>query len=422
MRKLILILLFPALTAVSQNQISLDDCYKWARDNYPNVRQSGIMKEITALKKENLKTNWLPQVNLTGQATYQSDVPGIQIPFPGISIPTVPKDQYKAYFEFRQNIWEGGMTKTSAMLEESLLENNLNQLEVELYRLNEQVLQTFFTAVTVSGQIKVMNSQKEVLLENLKSLEAGIKNGVIEESAPHAIEAEILVLEQNVAQLIAAENTSYQVLSLLTGKNIQNGSLLIYTYPIMDQKQELIRPEMQLFTSQNAILNAQSEMLVRSRYPKVYGFGQAGFGKPGLNMLNDKFDSFYLVGVGISWNAFDWKKTSRQQQILGLQSETVKSQEETFARNIKLLLAQQQEQITKLETMAEKDIQIVELRNNIIKAAESKLKFGTLTSSEYIREVQGGTVARLNLEMHKIQLIEAKEKYNIIHGKWYGHE
>ena len=163
-------------------------------------------------------------------------------------------------------------------------------------------------------------------------------------------------------------------------------------------------------------------MLVRSRYPKVYGFGQAGFGKPGLNMLNDKFDSFYLVGVGISWNAFDWKKTSRQQQILGLQSETVKSQEETFARNIKLLLAQQQEQITKLETMAEKDIQIIELRNNIIKAAESKLKFGTLTSSEYIREVQGGTVARLNLEMHKIQLIEAKEKYNIIYGKWNGHE
>ena len=81
----------------SYYEVSLDSCYQWARQNYPNLKQAGIFKEITALQQENIKTNYYPQVTLNGQATYQSDVTHIGISLPNISIPTVSKDQYKAY-------------------------------------------------------------------------------------------------------------------------------------------------------------------------------------------------------------------------------------------------------------------------------------------------------------------------------------
>ena len=41
----------------------------------------------------------------------------------------------------------------------------------------------------------------------------------------------------------------------------------------------------------------------------------------------------------------------------------------------------------------------------------------TITTSDYIQDVQAETVAKLNIEIHQIQLNEAIEKYNLIKGK-----
>jgi hypothetical protein len=142
-----------------------------------------------------------------------------------------------------------------------------------------------------------------------------------------------------------------------------------------------------------------------------------GYGKPGLNMLLDEFKGYYMLGVGVSWNAFDWDNTSRQKEILQVQQEMLKNQEATFIQNIELLLVQQKEQIAKLETMLENDTKMVALRTDITKSAASKLENETITASDYVRELQAETISKLNKEVHKIQLNQAREKYNLIKGK-----
>ena len=66
----------------------------------------------------------------------------------------------------------------------------------------------------------------------------------------------------------------------------------------------------------------------------------------------------------------------------------------------------------KLET----DRKIIDLKTTITHLAASKLKNGVFTSPEYIRELQAETIAKLNHELHKIQLLEAKEKLHFILG------
>ena len=207
------------------------------------------------------------------------------------------------------------------------------------------------------------------------------------------------------------------MLSILTGRTISENSTLNYPEPIVDFESDFSRPELQLFSNQKVQLETQMSLLDKSRNPKIFGFGQAGYGKPGLNMLKDKFDSYYLVGVGLSWNAFDWKKTNRQKQVLQLQQQMVQHQEETFDQNLKMLLAQQSDQIEKLEKMLQKDNELLKLKTEITETTASKLKNGTINSADYVRDVQSETVSRINLEIHKIQLNEAKEKYQIIKGK-----
>jgi len=420
MKKLLFILLlsFTSFLIYGQEKIFLDSCYTWARSNYPNLRQAEIRNEITGLQKENIKINYLPQISLNGQATYQSDVTGIDIPQSNISIPRPSKDQYKAFAEIKQSVWDGGLTAANSRLEEAILLNHLNQLEVELYRLNEQVSQAFFTVLTAEKQMEVLRAQKMVLEERLKTLESGIKHGTAEKTSALVIKAEILNLNQNELQMEAIKNTGIQMLSVLTGRKIDHSAGFHFNGYTLNTKQIFARPEIKLFESQRQQLDYQMKITDKSRNPKVFSFGQAGYGKPGLNMLSNQFDTYYLIGAGITWNPFDWSKSARQKKVLQLQQELVDTRQETFMQNINLLLARQKEEIYKLEKVIQTDEELLTIRSEVSKAAASRLDNEIITTSEYIREVQSETIAKLNHELHKIQLSEAIEKYNLIQGKW----
>jgi outer membrane protein TolC len=417
MKKLLLLLILPVQLAIGQNEISLENCYSWARENYPNLQRAKILEEITSLKHENIKTNYLPRVELIGQATYQSDVTGIQIPIPNLSVPTVSKDQYKAYAAFKQTIWDGGISNANDQLEDAILKSNLTELEVELYRLNEQVAQAFFTALVVKKQLDVLVEQKKVLSEKLKLAQSGVKNGMIEKSTALVLKAEIITIQQNEIRLEAGRNSALKMLSILTGKPDVLNTKFVFVESKPNFTQDLNRPELQFLTSKSAQLETNSNLLDKTRNPKLFGFGQAGFGKPALNMLSDDFEAYYLVGVGVSWNAFDWKNTVRKKQVIQLQQEIIEKEKLTFSQNIQLLLVQQKEQILKIEQMLKNDEQLVLLRTEITKAAASKLANEIITASDYIQEMQNETVSKLSYELHKIQLSSSVEQYNIINGK-----
>lgn len=417
MKRLVLLLLIPFQVAFGQTDVPLDSCYAWARKNYPNLKQSELWQQISSIKQQNIETTYFPKVTLNGKISYQSDVVEIPITMPGIAIPTVTKDRYNAYAELQQTIWDGGISKSNKTLEEAILRSNLSELEVELYQLNQQVAQAFFTAFIVDQQKAVLEAQIKTLNERLKMVESGIRNGVIEKSAALVLQAEILSLEQNTIQLDAAKSTAVQMLSIYTRKTFTKNSEFTYHAANANFNSDFLRPELQLFASQRNQLGTQQGLLSKTRNPKLYGFGQLGYGKPGLNMLLDEFKGYYIFGVGVSWNAFDWKNTSRQKQMLQLQQEMIQNQEATFMQNIELLLVQQKEQISKLETMLKNDQKMVALRTGITKSAASKLENETITTSDYIQELQAETVAKLNYELRKIQLNEAQEKYNLIKGK-----
>jgi outer membrane protein TolC len=413
---LIILLLCSQGVSFAQEHIVLDSCYKWSRENYPGLKQAGIWEEVTTLQKDNIHVNSLPQISFNGQATYQSDVTGIEIPIPNVAIPQAPKDQYKAYAEIRQSFWDGGISAAGKKLEDALLQSRLSELDVELYKLHEQVSQAFFTILIAEKQREVLAAQKTVMEVRLKAAESAIKNGTAEKTSALVIRAEILNLTQNEIQLTSVRSASIQMLSLLTGKSISSDARFITDRSDDAAGSTSNRPERLLFETRRLQLDNQINLLDKNRNPKIFGFGQAGYGRPGLNMLSDKFNSYYLVGAGISWAPFDWKKTNRQKQVLQMQKDIVDTQEETFVQNLDLLLARQQEEVNKLRNIIETDREMVEIRSEVSKVVASHLENEIITTSDYIREVQSETVAKLNYELHKIQLNEALEKYNLIKG------
>jgi outer membrane protein TolC len=415
--KLMFLWLFlPVRLLMAQEPVTLEQCQSWARENHPVLKQSGLYQQILDLKNENNATTFLPQVTLNGQATYQSDVTKIGISLPNMNIPTVDRDQYKFYLDLKQTIWDGGLSKAKELINQTENAGNQQQVEVELYQLKEKVNQFYFTSFLIQENLKILEKKTGTLAERRKIIESAVKNGIVLSSELDQLLAELIKTDQLVLELKSSRETVQSALAILTGKNVDQMRNLQLTSQSILLDKPIMRPELDLFAKQNDLLNTNSEILKKQRNPKLFGFGQAGYGKPGLNMLNNKFDTYYLVGLGFNWNVLDWKNTSRQQQVLKLQQEIVQTKQETFVRNIDLATDQQNKQIGQLTELLKTDEELIQIRERITKTSASKLENGAITMADYIQDLNAETTAKLTLETHKIQLKEAQVKLGNIRG------
>ena len=163
------------------------------------------------------------------------------------------------------------------------------------------------------------------------------------------------------------------------------------------------RPEYILFNKQQSQLVAMKSLAGSKRLPVLMAFGQLGYGRPGYDMLNDNFDDYYLIGARLHWKIWDWWKVKREKQIFDLQNEIILSQKETFDQNLKADLHQRIAGIEKYEKIIGSDEIIVKLQQNVVNTAENQFKNGTITSTNYLIEVNKTVSAKLNLEAHKLQ-------------------
>lgn len=413
---LLIALLLPGNLLMAQEIVTLEQCQTWARENQPVLKQLDLYQQMLNLKNENNATSFLPQLNLNGQVTYQSAVTKIAIPLPNIKIPTVDKDQYKFYLDFKQTIWDGGLSKAKELINNAENAGNLQQTEVELYQVKEKVNQFFFTSFLIQENLKILDKKIETLTERRKIMESAVSNGMVLSSELDQLLAELIKTDQMVIELKSNNETVLYALSILTGKATEQLKYLTLPEELAVADLPLKRPELDLFSRQNEILNANSDILQKQRNPRLFGFGQAGYGKPGLNMLNSQFDTYYLLGVGFSWNVLDWKTTQRQRQMIKFQQDIVQTKQESFVQNIDLASNQQNRQINQITELLKTDQELISIRERITKTSASKLENGNITMADYIQDLNAETTARLMLETRKIQLKEARIKLGNIRG------
>src|ERR1700754_3186107 len=140
MKWLFVLVLFPCwIQAQDQGRLNLDQAYTEARNNYPAIRQKDLVKKTAGLNIDNLSKAFLPQLQLNGQASYQSDVTKINIPIPGITVPALAKDQYKITADLSQTIYDGGTIKAQKEWQELNAGVEDSRAEVELYQLKERI-------------------------------------------------------------------------------------------------------------------------------------------------------------------------------------------------------------------------------------------------------------------------------------------
>lgn len=416
MKKIVFyIMLFSSSAILAQEKLRLDECYRLVEENYPLTKKQDILEKQNQLEQKSIEAGKLPQAQLEAQATYQSDV--IEIPLPNSPVEPLNKDQYRATLTLNQLIYGGGIIDAKAEAATAELKASKQQVEVSLYQLKKRVNQIFFSVLLVQEKRELLKSKEQQLNARLKEVQSGVENGVLLPSSDKVLKAELLKIGQETDELESQRSQLLNTLSALTGANFSEEVVLEQPESFPTEEKGLNRPEQELFSLQKELVNARAALLSKETAPKLAGFATGGYGNPGLNMLDNSFQPFYIVGLKLNWNVLDWNANRKKREALSMNKELIDNEAEVFELNTNIELEQQQSEIAKYRKFLASDEEVIGLRKEVLSAAESQLRNGVITSSEYITELTNLYEASSRLKTHQIQLKLAIADFNLTKGE-----
>ena len=413
-------ILFLLLTGMlnAQDTLTLIQCLDGAVAHAPRLQDKQLLNEQGELTLSNIRSAWYPELNLNGKITYQSDVVSIEPDQAGIPLafPEMPHEQYGMNLDVRQTLYDGGLTKQQKKYEQAAAAMAIGQVDVDLYALRERVTDLYFSVLL----LQETRENLEIILENLKAreqvLRSSVEHGVAGRSDLRLISVEILKTLQSISELDARRGGLLRVIGIYMGRAFDEQVMLDKPYFEWEPGEEMERPELEWFDLRSNLLESVAGLAEVKRMPRVFAYGQAGVGRPGYNMLNDDFDSYYMVGAGVQWNIWDWNQVKREKQILEKKQQMIGHTREAFSMNTRAGMEQQVRQMEHYRNTLSLDEKMLEIRISITGESASRLENGVITATDYLQVLNQENMARTRRSTHQLQLLKAMAYYKLLNG------
>ncbi|MBR5086246.1 MAG: TolC family protein [Muribaculaceae bacterium] len=415
MKRIILLTLGAFMILGANAQLTIERCQELARENFPLIKQYGLIEQSSKYTLDNLKHSWLPQVNLSAQATYQSETPSFpdqmktMLAASGLEMQGLAKDQYRVQLDVNQKIFDGGKASSERALNEAQDLEQKAQTDVDIYGLNKRVNEIFFGVLLMDDRIKQTDMTLEMLNGNLDKLQSHVRNGIATSADESMLRAEILTMEQSKTSMVWNREAYKHMLEILIGQQVGD-RYLVRPNSAEPGTTAINRPELRLIDAKIRTLNAREKSINASVMPVISVFGQAFYGYPGFNtfenMISRKWSLNALVGVRASWslsslydrkNNFNRLSTARQQAEL---------QRDAFLLNTQLEVSRENDDISRLRELIASDVTIIDLRRDVRLAEESKLRNGVIDIHRLVERITDENSAAQTQIIHNIELLK----------------
>lgn len=382
------------------------------------VRRYELLDLTEEYTLKNAYMNYFPQISLQGSASWQTDV--LEFPFDlspyGIEMPTFSKDQYAAIIELSQVLWDGGMIAANRANIRAKADVDMAQQEINMYSLREKVNELYFGILYIDQQLRRTDILMQDLDREYARIEGCIANGVANVSDLDLIEVERITQRQGRDQLESMLEAYLRVLTLMTGVKIDDSRQLVMPVPEgMDKEAmldaiiqaEIRRPELMLYKAQELEIDTQLDYWTAGGLPQFSLFIRGGYGRPGLNMMDNSFQPFAIGGIRLVWNISQLYSLGYGKKIVNYSKEQINTVRETFLFNTDLQVQEQVAEIRRYFRTVEDDEKIVELREGIRRSTEAGVENGTKNASDLVSEINKENAARKQLIMHQIEMMKA---------------
>ena len=376
MKRVVILCVWLFSVVAGHAQLSLDECRRLARENYPEIRQYDLVHQTEQYNLSNAARAWIPQLAFSAQATWQTDAPNFpkeltgMLAQQGLEIPGLRKDQYKVALELNQTIWDGGKSVADKRIARAEAAEQKTMTDVDLYELEGRVDDLYFGILLLDERIAQTNLTLNLLRSNLEKVRALQRNGVAMQSDADVLEAELLSVGQQLIQFESSCDSYRRMLGIFIGQKVGDRKLQ-HPSAVQPLSGESARPELAMFAAKIDRLTAQEKMVKSSSMPRLGFFAQGYYGYPGLDYM----------------------------------------QRDVFLFNMNLQAAQENGDIARLRKAIADDDRIVALRRSVREAAESKLRNGIIDTHDLLSKITDESTASMARSMREIELLKAIYEY-----------
>lgn len=391
-------------------QTTLDECIGWAYDNYPQIKEMSLIEMTKGIDLKNAAYAWLPHLNISGKATWQSEVVEMPMDIPGMDI-NIPHDQYGLTAEFTQQIWDGGTSRSQKELAEAGAEVKKTQLETNLWSIRSRVQNVFLGIILIDKQLELNRLLRESLERSSEEVKSRMEAGVALPSDLDQVSVNILSCLQQRASLDADRKSYVKILGLLTGRDMTDVELAVpqdaFNYVDDGARDFGTRPEMAFYAAQLKQNEFQRRQLNTLISPKLNLSLQGGYGRPGMNMLSGDFSGYFVAGLKLQWNIGALYTRGLDKRKVNADAQKIDLTRKSFILNSSVEAEQKNNAILKARDVLEKDSEIIGLRQRIRASGENQYREGTIKMNDYLSMLDEEYKARANESMHEVQLMMA---------------
>ena len=391
-------------------QTTLDECIGWAYDNYPQIKEMSLIEMTKGIDLKNAAYAWLPHLNISGKATWQSEVVEMPMDIPGMDI-NIPHDQYGLTAEFTQQIWDGGTSRSQKELAEAGAEVKKTQMETNLWSIRSRVQNVFLGIILIDKQLELNRLLRESLERSSEEVKSRMEAGVALPSDLDQVSVNILSCLQQRASLDADRKSYVKILGLLTGRDMTDVELAVpqdaVNYVDDGARDFETRPEMAFYAAQLKQNEFQRRQLNTLISPKLNLSLQGGYGRPGMNMLSGDFSGYFVAGLKLQWNIGALYTRGLDKRKVNADAQKIDLTRKSFILNSSVEAEQKNNAILKARDVLEKDSEIIGLRQRIRASGENQYREGTIKMNDYLSMLDEEYKAKANESMHEVQLMMA---------------
>lgn len=407
MRRTLLLTAALAAFAGCRAQLTLDECKRLAHDNYPAIRQYGLIEQSRQYTVSNAARGWLPQVSATGSAAFYTDI--ASLPTAATALTGDMKNElYGVSVTVSQTIYDGGAISARQRTARAQADVSRAQTDVTLYALNSRVEQLFFGVLTIDEQLRQTALLAHDLDLSLGTVMGMMRSGVANQGDVDGVRVEQVRVMQREETLKASRRAYVGMLSTFTGRQL--GDSTAFARPDVEAVPATgcHRPELTFYSARNRLLDEQRRSLDAGLMPRLSAFGMGACHSKPLSVMKN---SLLAGGLTLTWNIGALYTRKNDLRSIETERQMNDASRDAFLFNTALESRQSNGVIESLRRQIALDDDIIGLRESICEKSEKKVMGGTETVNEMLRDINAVSEARSEKAQHELRLLQ--EIYNL---------
>ncbi len=344
--KYLMIFIMGTTVLAQQSPLTLKESLEIGLKSSKEIKLSESAVTSADAKLTEISSNLYPQLSVGFNYNHLSDVP-VQFSSPIFSATGNPIDALYANATIEQPLFTGLKLLSLRNAAEYGKEAALVQSSQTINQKAFTIHMSFWNLYRTEKLVKVLRENIAGLEKHLKDTELFFQNGLVTKN--DLLKLKVRVSETRT-QLIETEN-AFEIARAVYNKNLGfslnqkteisvenfDDNLTEYGYDqileeAINSRSELVSNKYQSLAAEERITAAKSTW-----FPQIGAFGSFNYLKvDGTQLLKSDWTNFWMVGVNVKWNIWDWWKTSSVAEQAEQQFNQIQLSSQILKENIEI--------------------------------------------------------------------------------------